>query len=110
MFQCFKEKRTPSDDKSLKEKDTTFRWGTPQKARWGREKDSGAFSREGSPGHSLRSTDDDGGDDDSDDGGDDDSDDGGGDDDGDDDGAVYYEDDNYLESTTAQSITWPRML
>ena len=69
MFQCFKEKRTPSDDKSLKEKDTTFRWGTPQKARWGREKDSGAFSREGSPGHSLRSTDDDGGDDDSDDGG-----------------------------------------
>ena len=72
MFQCFKEKRTPSDDKTLKEKDTTFRWGTPQKARWGREKDSGAFSREGSPGHSLRSTDDDGGDDDSDDGGDDD--------------------------------------
>ena len=85
----------------FKRKKDTFRWDTPQKARWGREKDSGAFSREGSPGHSLRSTDYDGGDDDSDDGGDDD----GGDDD-----AVYYEDNNYLESTTAQSITWPRML
>ena len=34
----------------------TFRWGTPQKAQWGRGRGFGAFSREGSPGHLLQST------------------------------------------------------